>query len=482
MSLPHPDAPAEEVADSEAVRLFTDRARSVRPGFTITDENASVVAEICLRLDGLPLAIELAAARLNVFTPADLLDRLRERLDVLGAGGRDLPDRQRTLWGAIAWSYELLDESERELFETMSVFSTSSLASLETVGGALGSDFVVDALGSLVDKSLVRADDSGPTQRFSMLMMIKEFAGSRLASDPEREQPVRQAHAIHFSGVARYLGERLTREDRAQALDDFESEIGNLRTAWAHWVDKEEVEEVLGLVEPLWALHEGKGWYRAAIEIAKDALGIVERAESTPEMAIEEVTLRSSLARATMAVRGYTPDVEAEFKRALDISQEVGATAQSYPVIRALGTYYMGIADFEQGAAHGKQILDLGEETGDQAILIDGHYLFGAAMAFTGDLETGLAHLEPRRRAPRSSTPPFGAVSARAQRRCHRENGIGPDLLAVRSTGSGGRPRRRSPRRRPGDGSSLQRRLRPVSQRLPRFASSPVRGKLGESS
>lgn len=97
LSLPHPKDSAAAVAASESVRLFTERAQAVRPGFAITDENAPVIAEICLRLDGLPLAIELAAARLNVFTPSDLLDRLRERLDVLGAGGRDLPDRQRKI-------------------------------------------------------------------------------------------------------------------------------------------------------------------------------------------------------------------------------------------------------------------------------------------------------------------------------------------------------------------------------------------------
>jgi class 3 adenylate cyclase len=105
LSLPHPKDPTASIAEAEAVQLFAERARSVRPGFAVTDENAVEIAEICLRLDGLPLAIELAAARLNVFKPSDLLDRLRERLDVLGAGGRDLPDRQRTLWGAIGWSY-----------------------------------------------------------------------------------------------------------------------------------------------------------------------------------------------------------------------------------------------------------------------------------------------------------------------------------------------------------------------------------------
>ncbi|HJU51828.1 MAG TPA: adenylate/guanylate cyclase domain-containing protein, partial [Acidimicrobiia bacterium] len=127
LSLPHPKHSTAEIAASESVQLFVERAVAVRPDFVISDENARVIAEICNRLDGLPLAIELAAARLNVFTPADLLSRLRTRLDVLGAGGRDLPDRQRTLWGAIAWSYELLDEKERDVFELMAVFSPTRL-------------------------------------------------------------------------------------------------------------------------------------------------------------------------------------------------------------------------------------------------------------------------------------------------------------------------------------------------------------------
>ncbi len=118
LGLPHPKDSTASIAESEAVQLFTERARAVRPAFAVTDENATDVAEICLRLDGLPLAIELAAARLNVFTPSDLLDRLRDRLDVLGSGGRDLPDRQRTLWAAIGWSYELLDDSESSSLRT----------------------------------------------------------------------------------------------------------------------------------------------------------------------------------------------------------------------------------------------------------------------------------------------------------------------------------------------------------------------------
>ncbi|HEX6145326.1 MAG TPA: adenylate/guanylate cyclase domain-containing protein [Acidimicrobiia bacterium] len=395
LSLPHPKDPTASIAEAESVQLFAERARAVRPGFAITDENAVVIAEICLRLDGLPLAIELAAARLNVFKPADLLDRLRERLDVLGAGGRDLPDRQRTLWGAIGWSYELLDQTERDVFELMSVFSSADLTALESVGeAALGAGYVLDALASLVDKSLVRSEDDGASQRFSMLLMIREYAETRLADSPERERAVRRAHALHFSGFASRLQERLRGVERGTALDDLQTEIGNLRTAWRYWIDQGDLEQVFNLIDGLWALHEAKGWYHAAIELASDALGVLATAEPSPELAAEELTLRTSLARALMAVRGYGVEVEEAFKRALEISQVAGTAAQRFPVLRALATYYIGITDFEQAIEYGRQLLELGESEGDASILIEGHYVFGAATAFSGDLDTGLPHLD----------------------------------------------------------------------------------------
>ena len=395
LSLPHPKDSTASIAEAEAVQLFAERARGVRPGFAVTDENAMLIAEICLRLDGLPLAIELAAARLNVFTPSDLLDRLRERLDILGAGGRDLPDRQRTLWGAIGWSYELLDQTERDMFELMSVFSSTDLPALESIAGTpLGADFVLDSLSSLVDKSLIRSEDDGSSQRFSMLLMIKEFAETRLADSPEREQAVRRAHALYYSGFGRQLQERLRGVERESALDDLQAEIGNLRTAWRHWVDQGDLEQVFNLIEGLWALHEAKGWYHAAIELASDALGVLAKAEPSPELAAEELTLRTSLARALMAVRGYGVEVEDAFKRALEISQTAGTAAQRFPVLRALATYCMSIADFGQGIEYGRQLLALGERERDESILIEGHYVFGAATAFAGDLDTGLPHLD----------------------------------------------------------------------------------------
>ena len=334
----------------------------MRPAFAITDENATDVAEICLRLDGLPLAIELAAARLNVFTPSDLLDRLRDRLDVLGSGGRDLPDRQRTLWAAIGWSYELLDDSESSVFELMSVFTTADLPTLEAVAAdALGADSVLDSIGSLVDKSLVRAEEKEGTQRFSMLLTIKEYAEARLADNPTWDEAVRRAHAGHFSEFGRRLHERLRGAGRTAALADLELEIGNVRTAWRYWVDRADLDQVFDLVDGLWALHEAKGWYHAAMELATDALDVLDAAGHSPELAAQELALRTSLARASMAVHGYGVEVEEAFKTALALSQAAGTAAQQYPVLRALATYYMGVANFEQGAVYGQRLLDLGE-------------------------------------------------------------------------------------------------------------------------
>jgi predicted ATPase/class 3 adenylate cyclase len=394
LSLPDPSDPTPAIAESEAVQLFMDRARAVRPDITLDDENARTIAEICLRLDGLPLAIELATARLNVFTPSDLLARLRKRLDVLGAGGRDLPDRQRTLWGAIGWSYELLTDDERNLFDLFSVFSTTGLPALESVAeSAMGLDFVLDDLSSLVDKSLIRKHTHGTSFTFSMLLMIKEYAEERLADEPERENQVREAHARYFSEFALGLQDRLRGRERESALEELETEIGNLRTAWRYWVDVGALEQLFNLLDGLWALHEAKGWYHAAIELATDTLGVLATAETSADLATEELTLRTSLARALLAVRGYTVEVEEEFKRVLDLADSAGTVEQRFPVLRALASYYVQTGDARSALGIGKELLELGEERNDQNMIIEGHSVIGISLIYT-DVENCLAHLD----------------------------------------------------------------------------------------
>ncbi|MGA9577878.1 MAG: AAA family ATPase [Terrimicrobiaceae bacterium] len=175
----------EQLTHCEAIRLFIERAQAVKPDFELTNETASAVAEICLRLDGLPLAIELATARISLFSPQALLERLGSRLKLLRGGARDLPVRQQTLRDTIDWSYELLDSGEQRLFALLSVFRGCTFAAVEVVASGMkrldetGVD-ILDGLTSLVDKSLIRRADQGTGEpRLLMLETIREYAAER---------------------------------------------------------------------------------------------------------------------------------------------------------------------------------------------------------------------------------------------------------------------------------------------------------------
>ena len=205
LAVPDPRAVPEIGLASQfgAVALFLERARAVMPSFGLTDDNLAAVVEICYRLDGLPLAIELAAARVKLLSPAAMLGRLEHRLSLLGGGSRDLPARQQTLRGAIGWSYDLLDAPDRDLFACFSVFvGAVDLESVEAVCAAPDID-VLDGLSSLVDKSLVRRrDGSDGETRYRMLETIREYAAERL-EEAGRTAELRTRHAAHFAARVR---------------------------------------------------------------------------------------------------------------------------------------------------------------------------------------------------------------------------------------------------------------------------------------
>jgi predicted ATPase/class 3 adenylate cyclase len=390
----------EQLTQFEAVKLFIERALAVKPDFTVTNDNAPEVAEICVRLDGLPLAIELAAARISLFSPHALLERVGSRLKLLRGGARDLPLRQQTLRDTIDWSYELLDTGEQRLFALFSVFLGCKFEAVEAVASGIkhldetGVD-ILDGLASLVDKSLVRQVDQGIGEpRLLMLETIREYATERLEEDHEFSAAARRAHAAYFADFTQRQWERLNGHGREAALEEMESDIENVRTAWRYWRAEGNLEQLRKLTDCLWLLYDARGWYHAMVDSTADLLNVLASTPSTPERAQEEIMLRISLARALMAIKGCTQEVEEAYNRALELCQGQGEIPQLFPVLRGLSTFYVYVGDFEKGARMGERILNLAERNDDASMRVEGHLVLGYNLAFLGELSLGLDHLE----------------------------------------------------------------------------------------
>jgi predicted ATPase len=267
-------ASVEWLMRSEAARLFVERAQAVKPDFTVTPDNAAAIAEICSWLDGLPLAIELAAARIKILSPAALLMRLERRLPLLTGGPRDQPMRLRAMRDAIAWSYDLLDDAEQALFRRLVVFVGGfTLAGAEAVSGAdrLNAE-VFDRVASLIDKSLVRqVDDVEGEPRFSMLETIREFGLEQLAANGE-EAAARSAHAHYCLALGQQSFIGVHGPNHARWMERSEVEHNNFRGALA-WLlgkgDAEAAQSLCGSLYRFWYvrghLSEGLSWTERAL-------------------------------------------------------------------------------------------------------------------------------------------------------------------------------------------------------------------------
>ena len=253
--------PIEELERVESIALFANRARSVRPDFAITRENAGAIAEICTRLDGLPLALELAAARIRLLGPAAMLGRLARRLPLLTGGPRDLPERQQTLRDTIAWSYQLLTPDEQRLFARLAVLASFTLEAAEALCSE-GNLPVFDAIDALVGGSLLRRQDAPDgSSRFSMLQTIAEFAGERLAERGEVEA-LRTRHAAFYLSLAEATAAPEAAEDPAARFDRVEAEHDNLRAAITWCISAGDAQSALRFGSALWRFWEQRGFVR----------------------------------------------------------------------------------------------------------------------------------------------------------------------------------------------------------------------------
>ena len=268
LALPDPVGRSDlaSISGNEAVALFVQRAAAVRPAFRLTAHNAATVAQVTIELDGLPLAIELAASRVKLLAPDAILARLESRLSILTGGARDLPERQRTLRGTIEWSHDLLHSEEQRLFARLAAFSGGwTLEAAETVCAPGLTLSALDGLDSLIDQSLVRrVDDVADGARFAMLETIREYATERLAASAE-QHGVRRRHAQYFCAMAEE-SEPTVSADEAPSVQRLEAERDNVRAALAWAVESGEADIGLRTAAAVWTfwprrdLAEGRTW------------------------------------------------------------------------------------------------------------------------------------------------------------------------------------------------------------------------------
>ena len=380
LSLPASDAATQEIQSAEAVRLFVERARAVRRDFVLTPENGEAVARICRRLDGLPLAIELAAARANVLPPPMLLERLEPRLPLLTRGPRDAPRRQQTMADAIAWSYDLLDPDARWLFRRLSVFVGGfTLDTVEWLAAAhrMGGTGALDALATLADNSLVvRAADAEDGARFTLFETIREYGIARLV---EREE-LREAHGLlagycrsvarHGDGIPNCIvpepwvamvdRERAniraayhllaTANDRERAFE-FATAFGHylynrgpLDEAWSWFgslLDAPSSQPTIRLQGLYWASHLSLhlGMTETAGRLATEALAVAER--------LGDTGWRASIVHCLALVRmnlGEPEQAEALFDEELRLWEQAGVRGLS-----GFALMLLGVLAFERG-------------------------------------------------------------------------------------------------------------------------------------
>jgi predicted ATPase len=334
---------AAVAAEAPAVQLFVDRARASRAGFSLSDDNAPAVAQICQLLDGLPLAIELAAARIKVLPPEALLARISGRTLSLDGGARDLPARQQTLRATIDWSYELLSPAEQRLFSRLGVFVGGwSFEAAEAVCDAredLGLD-VFDGIASLVEKSLVRPLDADSAEpRFTMLWTLKQYALERLAAAGEAAE-VRRAHAAYCLVLAEDAGT----EAAAQAgwLAQCEVEHGNLRAAIDYLLESRHAEWAMRLASALLPFWQGRALLQEGREALTRALALA------PDHELPAVRARALFSLGAIVHPMGDPESCARHERdALAIYRTLGDRDGQAVALNALGIAYHRMERYE---------------------------------------------------------------------------------------------------------------------------------------
>ena len=391
--LPTPSAGAAggpQLADLRqyaSVRLFVERAHAAAPGFELTSENAEAVAEICRRLDGLPLAIELAAARSRLLPPEALLARLDDRMSLLTGGARDLPERQRTLRNTLDWSFGLLSPAGQALFSRLGVFpGTFDLEAAEAVGGARGSapegqdqaEEIIDTLGSLVDASLIRDAERAGLPRFSLLETIRDYARERLRESGQWKE-AHDRHAAHFLKLAESASAGLEGPGQVAWLDRLEAEHDNLGAAISWLLDQDQPGPALQLGAMTWQYW----WLRGHTEeLARYSEATVASGEKLPPGQLSYAQIGLGV---LLILRGDKGRAQGLFEQALALFGQLGDKRAI-----AIATGYLGhlaalLGDYEKASKLLTESLASPEELGDDVSIALMYNFLGQVRLSGGD-------------------------------------------------------------------------------------------------
>ena len=398
---------AAHLAQFEAVHLFVDRAQAARADFALVDENAAAVAEICQRLDGLPLAIELAAARVRALPPRAMLQRMERRLPLLTGGARDLPARQRTLRDTIAWSYELLAPEEQALFRRLAVFRGCTLESAETVcagdpprPGATSVALppldllVLDGVESLVEKSLLRQNEASDGQPwYSMLETVREYALERLEESGE-SGAIHRRHALAALRLAESGESELYGPDQSTWLARLDREHDNLRAALRWCEDGGYAEPALRLAVALWWFWSLHGHLEEGLEhLAR----LLQRFRLPPGASTTRTELHARAVYAAGMLAAWQGDhavARQRHQESLALRREIGEPTGIFTALEGLATAACFRGDYVAARRYMEEAMALVRDLDDTTAFANAMNLLGNISVELGQLDAARAYYE----------------------------------------------------------------------------------------
>ncbi len=426
---PHPAMTAARISQYAAVRLFIERARAVRSDFEVTNDNAPAIAEICTRLDGLPLAIELAAARVRLLSPQAILQRLDHSLALLTGGARDLPQRQKTLRDTIAWSYDLLDETEQRLFRRLGVFVGGlSLEAADAVVSDNDTDSALDGIDSLVAKSLLtqHADGAGDP-RFRMLATIREFATDALTASGEADA-IRLRHTRYYQAFTKQAVRELHRRDQLLWTIRLEQELDNVWAALGWALDHQQTDLALEIAWQMSTfcdirgyLSQGRHWLSAvaaaipnptaeqrlklsagAVLLALRQGALAEAREMSQEAlalapTVPDPRLQAAIARNVGLVALYSGDIKSAIdwhEQAFQQFTATGADADAAAMRGNIAILYALAGQLDLAETNARQSTQLADRAGDLITSARATWVLGFAALLRQDYDRAEVHLK----------------------------------------------------------------------------------------